>query len=112
MILWECERTELSAFSGSGKLEKQSLSEKIQNKLNDTGVAIVPVPMQLINEKKLEVKVCQQYALEEFAENIVLLDTGYAKIMTPFLNLKSSGRYRGLRMPDILIRMREAGATR
>lgn len=76
------------AFSGSGKLEKQSLSEEIQDKLNDTGVAIVPVPMQLINEKKLEVKVCQQYALEEFAENIVLLDTGYAKIMTPFFELE------------------------
>ena len=67
------------AFSGSGKLEKQSLSEEIQNKLDDTGVAIVPVPMQLINEKKLEVKVCQQYALEEFAENI---------IMTPFFELE------------------------
>ena len=76
------------AFSGSGKLEKQSLSEEIQNKLNDKGVAIVPVPMQLINEKKLELKVCQQYALEEFAENIVLLDTGYAKIMTPFFELE------------------------
>lgn len=76
------------AFSGSGKLEKQSLSEEIQNKLNDTGVATVPVPKQLINEKKLELKVCQQYALEEFAENIVLLDTGYAKIMTPFFELE------------------------
>lgn len=76
------------AFSGSGKLEKQSLSEEIQDKLNDSGVAIVPVPMQLINEKKLELKVCQQYALEEFAENIVLLDTGYAKIMTPFFELE------------------------
>lgn len=76
------------AFSGSGKLEKQSLSEEIQDKLNDTGVAVVPVPRQLINEKKLELKVCQQYALEEFAENIVLLDTGYAKIMTPFFELE------------------------
>ena len=76
------------AFSGSGKLEKQSLSEEIQDKLNDTGVTIVPVPRQLINEKKLELKVCQQYALEEFAENIVLLDTGYAKIMTPFFELE------------------------
>ena len=76
------------AFSGSGKLEKQSLSEEIQDKLNDKGVVTVPVPKQLINEKKLEVKVCQQYALEEFAENIVLLDTGYAKIMTPFFELE------------------------
>ena len=76
------------AFSGSGKLDKQSLSEEIQNKLNDTGVPIVPVQNKIINEKKLEVKVCQQYALEEFAENIVLLDTGYAKIMTPFFELE------------------------
>lgn len=76
------------AFSGSGKLEKQSLSEEIQDKLNDKGVVTVPVPKQLINEKKLELKVCQQYALEEFAENIVLLDTGYAKIMTPFFELE------------------------
>ena len=83
------------AFSGSGKLEKQSLSEEIQNKLNDTGVAIVPVPMQLINEKKLELKVCQQYALEEFAENIVLLDTGYAKIMTPFFELEKLRKIPG-----------------
>lgn len=83
------------AFSGSGKLEKQSLSEEIQNKLNDTGVAIVPVPKQLINEKKLELKVCQQYALEEFAENIVLLDTGYAKIMTPFFELEKLRKIPG-----------------
>ena len=82
------------AFSGSGKLEKQSLSEEIQNKLNDTG-AIVPVPKQLINEKKLELKVCQQYALEEFAENIVLLDTGYAKIMTPFFELEKLRKIPG-----------------
>ena len=83
------------AFSGSGKLEKQSLSEELQNKLNDKGVAIVPVPKQLINEKKLELKVCQQYALEEFAENIVLLDTGYAKIMTPFFELEKLRRIPG-----------------
>lgn len=76
------------AFSGSGKLEKQSLSEEIQNRLNDTGVAVIPVPKSLINEKKLELKVCQQYALDEFAQNIVLLDTGYAKIMTPFFELE------------------------
>lgn len=75
------------AFSGSGKLEKQSLSEEIQNTLNQKGVAVIPVPKELINEKKLELKVCRQYAMEEFAENIVLLDTGYAKIMTPFFEL-------------------------
>jgi len=33
-------------------------------------------------------KACQQYALREFAENIILLDTGHAKLMTPFYPLE------------------------
>ena len=33
-------------------------------------------------------KACQQYALAEFAENIILLDTGHAKLMTPYYDLK------------------------
>ncbi|MEG0830323.1 MAG: FAD-dependent oxidoreductase [Anaerovoracaceae bacterium] len=83
------------AFSGSGKLEKNSLSTEICNKLDDTGVAIVPIPKQAIVKEKLDLKVCQQYALEEFAENIILLDTGYAKIMTPFFPLDSLRKITG-----------------
>ncbi|HPO04409.1 MAG TPA: FAD-dependent oxidoreductase [Bacillota bacterium] len=75
------------AFSGSGKLEKGSLSEEIQQELNDKGVVIIPVPKDDVVKEKLDLKVCQQYALKEFAENIILLDTGYAKIMTPFVPL-------------------------
>lgn len=77
------------AFSGSGKLEKQSLSEEIQQLLNETGVVVIPLPQKAIKKEKLEMKVCKQYALDEFAENIVLLDTGYAKIMTPFFDLET-----------------------
>jgi len=76
------------AFSGSGKLEKQSLSEELQLKLNETGVAVVPLPQKAVKKEKLDMKVCKQYALDEYAENIILLDTGYAKIMTPFFNLE------------------------
>lgn len=76
------------AFSGSGKLEKASLSADIQRELNEKGVVVVPLPAELINREKLDLKVCQQYALEEFAENIVLLDTGHAKLMTPFFPLE------------------------
>lgn len=83
------------AFSGSGKLEKQSLSEEIQQLLNETGVAIVPLPKKAIKKEKLDMKVCKQYALDEFAENIVLLDTGYAKIMTPFFDLESLRQISG-----------------
>lgn len=77
------------AFSGSGKLEKHSLSEELQQQLNETGVAIVPLPEKAIKREKLDMKVCKQYALNEYAENIILLDTGYAKIMTPFFDLES-----------------------
>ncbi len=75
------------AFSGSGKLEKGSLSPEIQKRLNEDGVAVIPLPKKAVKKEKLDMKVCKQYALQEFAENIVLLDTGYAKIMTPFFDL-------------------------
>ena len=76
------------AFSGSMKLLKESLSEEIQQELNEKGCAVIPLPKELRNEKKLDIKVCQQYALPAFAENIVLIDTGHAKLMTPFFNLE------------------------
>ena len=76
------------AFSGSIKLLKESLSEEIQSELNEKGCAVVPLPEELRNEEKLDIKVCQQYALPAFAENIVLIDTGHAKLMSPFFNLE------------------------
>ena len=76
------------AFSGSCKLDKRSLSKKLQKKLEKDGFAVVPLPEELINRGKLSQKVCQQYALPEFAENIILIDTGGAKLMSPFFNLE------------------------
>lgn len=70
---------DFGAFSGSMKLLKESLSEDIQKELNDKGFAVIPLPKELRNEKKLDIKVCQQYALHEFAENIILLDTGHGE---------------------------------
>ncbi|MBE6033440.1 MAG: hypothetical protein E7222_01945 [Clostridiales bacterium] len=84
------------AFSGSGKLEKGSLSEEIQQLLNEKGVAVIPLPAKDVSKEKLNLKVCQQYALDEYAENIVLLDTGYAKIMTPFFPLEKLREVPGL----------------
>ena len=75
---------EYGAFSGSIKLLKESLSEEIQKELNEKGSAVIPLPPEQINTGKLDMKVCQQYALPEFAENIVLIDTGHAKLMAPF----------------------------
>lgn len=78
----------VGAMSGSCKLLKESLSDEIHKTLNDKGVAIVPIPEKLRHSEILSTKACQQYALKEFADNVVLLDTGHAKLMTPFFDIK------------------------
>ena len=83
------------AFSGSGKLEKASLSDEIRQTLDERGVVVVPLPKAAVKKEKLDLKVCRQYALDEYAENIVLLDTGYAKIMTPFFELDTLRKIPG-----------------
>lgn len=77
----------LGAMSGSCKIYKESLSIAIQNTLNKEGIAIIPIPENLI-EDHLDTKACQQYALKEFRDNIILLDTGHAKLMSPFYSLE------------------------
>ncbi|MDR5658155.1 FAD-dependent oxidoreductase [Serpentinicella sp. ANB-PHB4] len=84
------------AFSGSCKLNKDSLSKEIRDKLNKNGVVILPVPNEDINHDKLNIKVCQQYALKEYAENIILLDTGHAKLMSSFYPLNKLRKIPGL----------------
>lgn len=75
------------AMSGSCKLLKESLSAEIVEELNSTGVALIPIPEDLQKAESLSIKACQQYALREFAENIILLDTGHAKLMSPYYPL-------------------------
>lgn len=78
----------LGAMSGSCKLFKETLSEQIVETLNKTGVCVIPIPPEANMSEKLGMKACQQYALKDFAENIVLLDTGPAKLMTPYFPLE------------------------
>ncbi|MEW9123097.1 MAG: FAD-dependent oxidoreductase [Thermotaleaceae bacterium] len=84
------------AFSGSCKLNKDSLSKELVHQLNHEGVVILPVPPDDINTDKLNIKVCQQYALKEYSENIILLDTGHAKLMAPFYPLEKLRKIHGL----------------
>lgn len=79
------ERT--GAMSGSCKLLKESLATEIIDKLNKQGVAVIPIPESKVLKGKLDLKCCQQYALPEFEKNIVLLDSGHAKLMSPFFPL-------------------------
>ncbi|QCX32654.1 FAD-dependent oxidoreductase [Caloramator sp. E03] len=83
------------AMSGSCKLNKESLSNEIREKLEKDGVYIVEIPKEDVNLEKLNIKVCQQYALKEFAENIVLLDTGHAKLMTSYYPLEKLRKIKG-----------------
>ncbi|HAZ37530.1 MAG TPA: FAD-dependent oxidoreductase [Clostridiaceae bacterium] len=84
------------AMSGSCKLNKDSLSPEIREKLNKDGVVVLKVPEEDVNMDKLKMKVCQQYALKEFAENVILLDTGHAKLMTSYYPLEKLRKIPGL----------------
>ena len=95
-IQGEREGDVLGAFSGSCKLAKESLSEDIVKELNEKGVVVLKIPKEDINYKKLESKACQQYALKEFAENVILLDTGHAKLMTTYYPLEKLRKIKGL----------------
>jgi len=84
------------AMSGSCKLFKESLSQDIREELNRKGVAVIPIPEDLQKSESLSIKACQQYALKEFAENIILLDTGHAKLMSPYYPLDKLRQIPGL----------------
>ena len=86
----------IGAMSGSCKLHKDSVDSAIVDELERSGVAVVPIPRELIHEEKLAAKACQQYALPAFAENLVLLDTGHVKLMTSFYPLDELRRIPGM----------------
>ena len=80
--------SQVGAMSGACKLLKESLSKEIQTRLNQIGVAVIPVPPSRVQRGKLAGKACQQYAIPEYEENLVLLDTGHAKLMTTYYPLE------------------------
>jgi hypothetical protein len=93
----------LGAMSGSCKLFKESLSDEICNELNTKGVAVIPIPEHLRKSGVLGKKACQQYALPEFEQNVILLDTGHAKLMTPYYpldNLRQIPGFENARFED------------
>lgn len=75
------------AMSGSCKLHRDSLSPALAQQLERFGVAVVPVP-DTLREDHLGIKACQQYAITDYVENLVLLDTGHAKLMVPYFELE------------------------
>ena len=93
------------AMSGSCKISKETLSSSIREELDSRGIVVLPIPERLINRKKLDTKVCQQYALPEYAESVILLDTGHAKLMSPYFpldDLRSIQGFENARFADPL----------
>lgn len=82
------------AMSGSCKLFKESLSKELQDELNKKGVVIVRIPDELAKDH-LSIKACQQYAIKEYKDNLVLLDTGHAKMMSPYFELEALRKIPG-----------------
>ncbi len=91
---------QVGVMSGSCKLHSESVSSELQEQLRETGVAVVPLPDELkaggAKQKLLGQKACQQYALPAFAENVVLLDTGHVKLMSPYFPLHQLRTVPGL----------------
>lgn len=84
------------SFSGSCDLRPESLGAQLRGRLTAAGVAVIDLPPDLQDPAKLAEKACQQYNLPEFGSSLVLLDTGPAKMMSPYLPLDVLRRLPGL----------------
>ncbi len=74
-------------MSGSCEIYLETLSSEVVEELEENGVAVVPLSPELQSEGKLRMKACQQYALPAYSQNLVILHTGQAKLMSPFFPL-------------------------
>jgi hypothetical protein len=83
------------ALSGSCELAKESLAPAVRRELDERGWVAVPLPPDLRDLGKLGLKACQQYADVAYAENLVVLDTGHAKLMSSYLPLDVLHRVPG-----------------
>ena len=95
-VLSERDDGSIGAFSGSCEIPKDCLSDELINELDEKGLVMIKTPREDINSSKLNLKVCQQYNFNEFAENVILLDTGHIKLMTPFYPLHKLRKIKGL----------------
>ncbi len=76
------------AMSGACTLSKHSVDPGLVREVEQTGKLVVPLPKNLVKYEKLKMKACQQYTQVEFAENIVVADNGWFKIVVPFFPLE------------------------
>ncbi len=85
----------IGAFSGSCKLRMDSIDMSYQLKLKNEGKVIIKLDKDMVDIEKLKTKICQQYSSKDFAENIILLNTGSAKLMSPYIPLEKLRSIKG-----------------
>jgi hypothetical protein len=99
IVHWDAKRADgsVGAMSGACKIAKESLSSDIVDELEEKGCALVPVPAKVREDINLLCKkACQQYAIKDYIDNLVLLDTGPVKLMAPFFPLENLRRIPGM----------------
>ncbi|MCL5045972.1 MAG: FAD-dependent oxidoreductase [Actinobacteria bacterium] len=83
------------AFSGACEIPKECLAPEIVAELEEKGSLVIPLAPELIDAHKLDIKACKQYSAKEFAENLVILHNGYAKLVTPYFPLEKLRKVPG-----------------
>jgi hypothetical protein len=78
-----------AATSGSIKVLKSSLSQDIVNLLEDSGVVEIPLPKSVKIAVPPSEKSCRQYSSDHFYNRLIILHTGEAKVMVPYLPLRT-----------------------
>ncbi len=87
---------QIGAMSGSCKLHKESLAPDLREELSRNGVLVIPLDKNQQVQGKLSIKACQQYAIADFEQNVIILDTGHAKLMSPYFPLDDLRKIPGL----------------
>jgi hypothetical protein len=78
------------AMTGAFDIHKDSLHPDLARELTEKGVVVIPLSKEEADShgsEQLKLKTCQQYALPAFADNLVIVDNGYAKVHTSYVPL-------------------------
>jgi hypothetical protein len=93
------------AMSGAFDIHKDSLAPALARELTEKGVVVVPLPRAEVGShgtEQLRLKTCQQYALPAFADNLVIVDNGFAKVHTSYVPLHVLRRIPGFERAHVV----------
>jgi hypothetical protein len=92
----ETPRVPTAATSGSVKVLKSSLSRDIVQLLEGNGVVEIPLPKSVSVAVAPSEKSCRQYTSDDFYKKLIVLHTGEAKVMVPYMPLRTLRSIPGL----------------